>query len=85
MSNLVGHNPSDFYNKIAALLNGARKSVVSTVNQTMIVTYFEIGKLIVEEEQGGTKRAEYGKRILIELSDRLTDEFGKGFSVTNLQ
>jgi predicted nuclease of restriction endonuclease-like (RecB) superfamily len=51
----------------------------------MVETYFEIGRLIVEEEQNGSERAEYGKQILIELSNKLTKEFGLGFSVTNLQ
>ena len=51
----------------------------------MVETYFEIGRLIVIEEQNGTERAEYGKQIIIELSSKLTKEFGLGFSVTNLQ
>lgn len=75
----------DFYNKIAELLRNARKTVVQAVNKTMVYTYFEIGRTIVEEEQKGKSRAEYGKQIIKELSQRLTYEFGKGFSVTNLQ
>jgi len=67
------------------LLKEARKTVVQTVNKTMVYTYFEIGRMIVEEEQNGKERAEYGKQILKELSTRLISEFGKGFSVTNLQ
>ena len=46
------------------LLENARKKVVTTVNQTMVLTYFEIGRMIVEEEQKGENRAEYGKKIL---------------------
>ena len=76
---------TNFYNKVAELLKEARKSVVQTVNKTMVYTYFEIGRMIVEEEQNGKKRAEYGKQILKELSNKLNTEFGKGFSVTNLQ
>jgi len=76
---------TNFYNKVAELLKEARKSVVQTVNKTMAYTYFEIGRMIVEEEQNGKERAEYGKQILKELSNRLNTEFGKGFSVTNLQ
>jgi len=49
------------------------------------MTYFEIGKMIVEEEQDGKEKAEYGKQILSELSERLVSEFGKGFSETNLK
>lgn len=75
----------DFYNKVIQLLNIARKSVVHTVNKTMVHTYFEIGRIIVEEEQKGKTRAEYGKKILKELSEKLRKEFGRGFSVDNLE
>ena len=75
----------DFYNKVVDLLKEARKSVVRNVNKTMAHTYFEIGRIIVEEEQKGKIRAEYGKKILKGLSDRLKKEFGKGFSVDNLE
>jgi hypothetical protein len=51
----------------------------------MTRTYFEIGKIIVEEEQNGKNRAEYGRKLLKGLSQQLTGEFGKGFSVDNLQ
>ncbi len=75
----------NFYNKVADLLIDARKSIIRTINKTMVYTYFEIGRIIVEEEQKGKSRAEYGKKILIELSNRLTAEFGRGFSVDNLE
>ncbi len=74
-----------FYSQIVDLLQSARNKVVRTVNQTMVLTYFEIGKMLVEEEQGGKERASYGKHILKELSKVLTKEFGKGFSVDNLE
>lgn len=84
--NKIEHNRHiDFYNKVANLLKEARESVVRTVNKTMVYTYLEIGRMIIEEEQNGKERAEYGKQILKELSRSLTLEFGKGFSVTNLQ
>lgn len=51
----------------------------------MVYTYFEIGRLIVEEEQEGSERAAYGKRQLADLSKRLIAEFGKGYSVSNLE
>jgi len=76
---------TDFYNKVVDILKEARKSVVRTVNKTMVLTYFEIGRIIVEEEQKGKRRAEYGKKILKGLSERLIKEFGKGFSVDNLE
>ncbi len=74
-----------FYDKIAELLKNAKNKVIQTVNSTMVFTYYEIGRLIVEEEQKGRQRAEYGKQLLKGLSKRLNSEFGRGFSVTNLQ
>ena len=71
--------------KISNLLVKARKRVLQTVNHTMVLTYFEIGRMIIEEEQNGKERADYGKQLLSDLSQTLTKEFGKGFSVTNLQ
>ncbi len=73
------------YVKIAELIASARQNVVSVVNLTMVHTYFEIGKMIVEEEQDGKERAAYGKHVLKDLSAQLTATFGKGFSVDNLQ
>ncbi|NCQ58963.1 MAG: DUF1016 domain-containing protein [Flavobacteriales bacterium] len=74
-----------FYSQIVELLQSARNNVVRVVNQTMVLTYFEIGRMLVEEEQEGKERADYGKQILKELSKVLTKEFGKGFSVDNLE
>ena len=85
MTDLKRNTEPTFYNKVSALLNEARNSVVQTVNKTMVITYFEIGRMIVEEEQNGKERAKYGKHILKELSKRLHAEFGKGFSVDNLE
>lgn len=76
---------SNLYSKIAGLLQAARQNVVRTVNQTMVYTYFEIGRMIVEDEQQGKERAEYGKQVLKELSKKLSDDFGKGFSERNLE
>lgn len=76
---------SSLYNKIASILEESRKFVASTVNTAMVQTYFEIGRLIVEEEQHGNIRAEYGKETLKKLSEKLTANYGKGFSVTNLK
>ena len=76
---------SKIFEQIKTLLLSARNRVVQTVNTTMVYTYFEIGKIIVEHEQGGKKRADYNKKILEKLSKQLTTEFGKGFSVDNLE
>ena len=67
------------------LLENTRKKVVVAVNQTMVLTYFKIGRMIVEEEQKSENRAEYGKKILKILSKKLTEKHKKGFSLTNLK
>jgi DUF1016 N-terminal domain len=77
--------PHNLYSKIAELLHAARQTVVRAVNQTMVYSYYEIGRMIVEDEQQGKERAEYGKQVLEELSLKLTQNFGKGFSVVNLR
>ena len=69
---------------IRELLNQGRKQVFQAVNAAMVQTYWEIGRLIVEDEQQGQARAEYGKGVLKTLSTALTNEFGKGFDVRNL-
>ena len=74
----------DVYAEISSLLKEARKSIVSNINTTMTKTYFLIGKRIVEEEQNGNERAEYGEKLIKNLSKKLTEEFGKGFSKRNL-
>jgi predicted nuclease of restriction endonuclease-like (RecB) superfamily len=73
------------YTQVSELLNQARKSVLQSVNTTITKTYYEIGKLIVEEEQNGNVRAEYGKKLIGNLSNKLSQEFGKGFSQRNLE
>ena len=75
----------DIYEEIKNLLTSARNSITSNINSTMAKTYFLIGKRIVEEEQNGNERAEYGDNLIKNLSLRLTKEFGKGFSKTNLK
>ena len=63
----------------------ARKNAKTAVNLTMVYAYYEIGRIIVEEEQRGERRAAYGQQLLKGLSDYLTQNFGKGFSVGNLK
>ena len=75
----------DIYDEISNLLKEARKSIVSNINTTMTKTYFLIGKRIVEEEQNGNERATYGKNLIKNLSKKLTNEFGKGFSERNIE
>lgn len=70
--------------EVRELIRSARRGVASVVDTFQVLTNFEIGRRIVEHEQKGEKRAEYGAEVLKELSARLTDEFGKGFSAVNL-
>lgn len=81
-SNLSHQN---FIERISALLNNARNKIVNTVNQTMVLTYYEIGRMIVEEEQNGKDRADYGKEVIKRLSIKLIADFGKGFSIRNIE
>ena len=76
---------NNIFPQIKSLLEKARKTVIKTVNTTMVSTYFEIGRIIIEHEQQGEKRAEYNKKTLENLSIRLTEEFGKGFTKRNLE
>lgn len=75
----------NLYNAIAAVIQQARQQVKQAVNQQMVQAYWLIGRLIVEQEQQGQERAEYGKQQLSQLSMRLQNDFGKGFDVTNLR
>lgn len=71
--------------RIEALIAEARTKVASVVNTAMVYTYYEIGRYIVEDEQNGASRASYGKEVLENLSCKLTDKFGKGWSAANLR
>jgi len=73
------------YLQIKELMENARKQVSVKVNNILVQTYWEIGKIIIEDEQENSERAEYGKKLLKELSKKLTKEYGKGFSRSNLQ
>ena len=76
---------SKIYSDIAELLNLARTKAYNSVNSIMVETYWKIGQRIVEEEQAGKSRAEYGSNLIENLSKYLTDTFGKGFSEANLR
>ena len=66
------------------IVETARREAYAAINQTMVSAYWQLGKRIVEEEQNGKNRAEYGKQLLKQLSQSLTEEFGKGFSINQL-
>jgi len=75
----------EFFQSVHELIQQARRSIERNINTAMTVTYYEIGRRIIEKEQQGEKRAQYGKHILQGLSEYLTANLGKGFSVENLK
>ena len=72
------------YQNIRAILEKARSTAYRAVNFAMVQAYWAVGRIIVEEEQKGAERAEYGKALIKELSVRLTRDYGKGFIERNL-
>jgi|WetSurMetagenome_2_1015567.scaffolds.fasta_scaffold163128_2 predicted nuclease of restriction endonuclease-like (RecB) superfamily len=73
------------YTSIRQVLEQARTSAYRAVNFAMVQAYWQVGRLIVEHEQGGRRRAAYGEALLEDLARRLTEEYGRGFDVTNLR
>jgi predicted nuclease of restriction endonuclease-like (RecB) superfamily len=71
--------------EIKETLQQARNQAYSAVNLAMVQAYWQIGRIIVEHEQNGSLRADYGKNVLQDISEKLQQEFGNGFSVRNLQ
>ena len=86
MNKLISsENSNVLFERVVSILEQARTNVVRTVNSQMVIAYWMIGHEIVDEEQKGESRAEYGKRLIEELSSRLTKRYKKGFSTTNLR
>jgi len=83
--NLYEKSESAFLKSVAELIQCAKRNLEKQVNTTMVITYFEIGRRIIEREQQGAKRAQYGKKVLQNLSDYLTANIGKGWSIQNLR
>ena len=81
---LSEENIHPIFKEIKDLVNNSRNKVYSAVNTEMLNLYWNIGKIIMEI-QHGDERASYGKAVLQKLSKKLTDEFGRGFSVDNLE
>ena len=73
-----------FIHDVREIVSKARQQAYSAINSAMVEAYWKMGKRIVEEEQQGQARADYGKQLLKSLSKALTEEFGKGFSVNSL-
>lgn len=78
-------NEQQFFADIARILQTGRSQAYQAVNTAMVQTYWQLGQRIVEQEQQGEARAEYGKALITNLSRYLGDTFGKGFSVANLK
>ena len=72
--------PEALFGRIVSILDQARGNVVRAVNSNMVLAYWLIGREIVQELQGGAKRAKYGEKVVEDLSNRLTERYGKGFS-----
>ena len=86
--NLHGQKAENFdslFERISALIEQSRLRVVTVANIAEVYTKYHIGRYIVEDEQKGEHRAEYGKRILTRLSEKLTERFGKGWGLENLR
>jgi len=77
--------PEELFDRVVSILEQARANVARSVNANMVMAYWLTGREIVLELQGGEERAEYGKRVVENLSARLTERYGKGFSVANLK
>lgn len=75
----------DFINDLKQIVRQARGKAYASINYAQVASNWLLGQRIVEEEQGGKMRAEYGKHIIESASKALTEEFGKGYSVTNLK
>jgi predicted nuclease of restriction endonuclease-like (RecB) superfamily len=84
VSKLLSEDYGGLIGGIAELLEAARRTAARTVNALMTATYWEIGRRIVEFEQGGEKRAEYGEALLQRLAQDLNAKFGRGFSYPNV-
>jgi len=82
---ITTRNYGNLFDRIAEILNEARSKVVREINKTQVLAYWEIGREIVEFEQKGKIRGEYGKRLIERLSKDMIEKFGRGFSTTNLK
>lgn len=82
---IIETSASQLAEKIEVLVTEARQKVASVANTAQVYTYYEIGRYIIEDEQGGKARAEYGKGVLKRVSERLTERLGRGWSEENLR
>ena len=82
---LLGTKKAPVYERIRKILESARSGVARTVNTTQVIANWLIGRDIIEEEQRGKRKAEYGQRLIAELSIKLQKDYGSGYSATNLK
>ena len=80
----IANREDTLFERVSRLIDEAKNHVRTAVNTAMVYTYYGVGQYIVEDEQQGEKRASYGKAVLKDLSKRLTDKYGKGWSVETL-
>ena len=73
------------YQAVRRVIQDAHRAVSRCANSTMVETYWRVGYLIVEDEQQGRRKAEYGRAVLRELAARLTVEYGSGYDASNLR
>ena len=85
MKNGLKNLDHNIYNEIKSLIENSKKEVAKNINNIITITYWHIGKIIVEDELNGKERADYGKQVLKELSKKLTIEYGNGFSERNIR
>ena len=85
MKTIVKSNYSKLFGNISSILEEVRRKIVRQINTVMVETYWQVGQLIVEEEQKGQEKAKYGEYLIERLSKDLTEKFGRGFSVDNLE
>ena len=83
--NITTADGNELYAAIREVLQKARQSIARNVNSVIVPTYWQVGRHIVEYEQNGEQRAKYGNATLKQLSEKLSTEFGSGFTVTNLK
>ena len=82
---MIEKNNMQMIEEIKDVITSSRNKIAYEVNNTMLLAYWNVGRIIVENEQNGNIKAEYGKQILKELSKELRKILGSGFSVSNLQ
>ncbi len=81
----INSNFFPLFENVKSIIADTQRAVVRNINQAMILAYFQIGKMSVEAEQQGNQRAEYAKETIAKLSTELNKEFGKGYSISNLE